>query len=74
VKVVIITSSFELEVRPTSKVSLDAVKAFVQALTQDPAGDKRGPGRPKKNGEVVQPPTLASSGEQFDDEIVNIVP
>jgi hypothetical protein len=75
VKVVVITEAFEVEVRPTTKASLDTVRTFVQSLT-DLNGERRGPGRPRKNGQhepSSQSPTAGGPALSDDDELVRLV-
>jgi hypothetical protein len=70
-KVVIITEAFEVEVRPTTKATIDMAKVFVQSiLNMD--GDRRSPGRPRKasNSGTAPDECVSGVGETLpDDEI-----
>jgi hypothetical protein len=72
VKLTIEIDGFVLEIKPTSKHSLEVVKGFLQSIV-DTNGDKRGPGRPKKgpavSAEQISP---APDRDGEDDKIIKI--
>jgi hypothetical protein len=64
-KLLIIAENFELEIRPTTRASTDAVKNFIQSLMD---GDRRGPGRPKKGSNAEVATDLQAHGPTSLDE------